>query len=59
MTLIEFLMNRTDPSHMPTLTPPGCLLRGLLTMPRPTYVPVLSGPPVAPAHGGLPKPWMQ
>ena len=27
-TLTEFLMKRTLPSPMPTLTPPGCLLRG-------------------------------
>ena len=25
--LIEFLMNRTEPSPMRTLTPPGCRLR--------------------------------
>ena len=34
-------MNRTLPSHMPTLTPPGCLLRGLLTIPRPVKMPPL------------------
>ena len=33
--LTEFLMNRTLPSHMPTLVPPGCLLRVLVTMDMP------------------------
>ena len=47
-------MNRTLPSAMPTLTPPGCLLRRALVIPRPVYVPPLEeAVPVEPMQGIL------
>src|SRR4051794_21158490 len=44
--LIVFLTNLTLPSHIPTLTPPGCRLRAALVI-------WVRSPPGAPMQGGF------